>query len=177
MAHACGLGVFLWRGAPPNYGISRPRFSEQFRSLCALSCGLLAPAVAARATGLRTLLRARAARSMSRSTHHSPCRSADLAKPRMCLHPAISSHARAPYWPAQSARSAMGTAAGFFGITYQGAVNGLASITLSIFNMVRAATLPAGRRDSPKSTARLTPLTHTSRGSRHGRTTPMTARG
>ena len=33
---------------------------------------------------------------------------------------------------------AMGTAAGFFGITYQGAVNGLASVTLSIFNMVRA---------------------------------------
>ena len=32
----------------------------------------------------------------------------------------------------------MGTAAGFFGITYQGAVNGLASVTLSIFNMVRA---------------------------------------
>jgi len=29
----------------------------------------------------------------------------------------------------------MGTAAGFFGITYQGAVNGLASVTLSIFNM------------------------------------------
>jgi len=29
----------------------------------------------------------------------------------------------------------MGTAAGFFGITYQGAVNGLASNTLSIFNM------------------------------------------
>jgi len=29
----------------------------------------------------------------------------------------------------------MGTAAGFFGITYQGAVNGLASITLSVFNM------------------------------------------
>ena len=29
----------------------------------------------------------------------------------------------------------MGTAAGFFGITYQGSVNGLASITLSIFNM------------------------------------------
>ena len=34
----------------------------------------------------------------------------------------------------------MGTAAGFFGITYQGAVNGLASVTLSIFNMVRART-------------------------------------
>ena len=31
----------------------------------------------------------------------------------------------------------MGTASGFFGITYQGAVNGLASQTLSIFNMVR----------------------------------------
>lgn len=31
----------------------------------------------------------------------------------------------------------MGTAAGFFGITYQGSVNGLASVTLSIFNMVR----------------------------------------
>lgn len=31
----------------------------------------------------------------------------------------------------------MGTAAGFFGITYQGAANGLASVTLSIFNMVR----------------------------------------
>lgn len=29
----------------------------------------------------------------------------------------------------------MGTAAGFFGLTYQGAVNGLASNTLSIFNM------------------------------------------
>jgi len=29
----------------------------------------------------------------------------------------------------------MGTAAGFFGITYQGAVNGLASNTLSVFNM------------------------------------------
>jgi hypothetical protein len=33
----------------------------------------------------------------------------------------------------------MGTAAGFFGITYQGSVNGLASLTLSVFNMVRAA--------------------------------------
>ena len=33
----------------------------------------------------------------------------------------------------------MGTASGFFGITYQGAVNGLASQTLSIFNMVRRA--------------------------------------
>ena len=33
----------------------------------------------------------------------------------------------------------MGTAAGFFGITYQGAVNGLASVTLSVFNMVRRA--------------------------------------
>ena len=31
----------------------------------------------------------------------------------------------------------MGTAAGFFGITYQGPVNGLASNTLSVFNMVR----------------------------------------
>ena len=31
--------------------------------------------------------------------------------------------------------SAMGTSAGFFGITYQGASNGLASITLSIFNV------------------------------------------
>ena len=31
----------------------------------------------------------------------------------------------------------MGTASGLFGITYQGAVNGLASQTLSIFNMVR----------------------------------------
>jgi len=29
----------------------------------------------------------------------------------------------------------MATAAGFFGITYQGAVNGLASVTLSVFNM------------------------------------------
>ena len=29
----------------------------------------------------------------------------------------------------------MGTAAGFFGITYQGAVNGLASVTLSVYNM------------------------------------------
>jgi len=33
------------------------------------------------------------------------------------------------------AGAAMGTAAGFFGITYQGPVNGLASNTLSIFNM------------------------------------------
>ena len=33
----------------------------------------------------------------------------------------------------------MGTSAGFFGITCQGAVNGLASCTLSIFNMVRRA--------------------------------------
>lgn len=32
----------------------------------------------------------------------------------------------------------MGTAAGFFGITYQGASNGLASLTLSIFNVVGA---------------------------------------
>lgn len=30
----------------------------------------------------------------------------------------------------------MGTSAGFFGITYQGASNGLASVTLSIFNVV-----------------------------------------
>ena len=71
----------------------------------------------------------------------------------------------------------MGTAAGFFGITYQGAVNGLASITLSIFNMVRAATLPTRRRDSPKSAARLTALTLTLRGFCYGRTTPMTVRG
>ena len=34
----------------------------------------------------------------------------------------------------------MGTAAGFFGITYQGSLNGLASVTLSIFNMVRFST-------------------------------------
>ena len=31
----------------------------------------------------------------------------------------------------------MGTSAGFFGITCQGPVNGLASNTLSVFNMVR----------------------------------------
>ena len=40
----------------------------------------------------------------------------------------------------------MGTAAGFFGITYQGAVNGLASNTLSIFNMVSPGLTGLGLR-------------------------------
>lgn len=36
----------------------------------------------------------------------------------------------------------MGTSAGFFGITYQGATNGLASQTLSVFNVVCTASQP-----------------------------------
>ena len=61
----------------------------------------------------------------------------------------------------------MGTAAGFFGITYQGAVNGLASITLSIFNLVRART-HRGRKPTPDHCRIL---------ARARRTTPTTGRG
>ena len=81
----------------------------------------------------------------------------------------------------------MGTAAGFFGITYQGAVNGLASVTLSIFNMVRR--LPARGSQLPSAAAaaalgegwRRRAAPPRSPGARaraaFGRTTPMTARG
>ena len=67
----------------------------------------------------------------------------------------------------------MGTAAGFFGITYQGAVNGLASVTLSIFNMVRGAASSFFLRPrTPFFFADLFGLC-----APHRRTTPTTARG
>ena len=69
--------------------------------------------------------------------------------------------------PLHLVASAMGTSAGFFGITCQGAVNGLASCTLSIFNMVRPplhlATTPRRQSQAPSCAP--------------GRTTPMIERG
>ena len=72
----------------------------------------------------------------------------------------------------------MGTAAGFFGITYQGAVNGLASNTLSIFNMVRPS---PSLSSCPSNTDALLPSDvgrHPQRsGMTLGRTIRMTGRG
>ena len=72
----------------------------------------------------------------------------------------------------------MGTAAGFFGITYQGAVNGLASVTLSVFNMVRRASKNERReRGHGHCHASLSHLQMFLARVVLGRTTPMTARG